>query len=382
MVEYDVIFVGMGLANALIALRLQQVHPELNVLIIEAAQQVAGNHTWSFHRSDITEQQLSWLSPLIDYRWPGYRVRFPEHQRLLSSEYLTLTSDRLAQVITQRFANQCRLNSPVTEVTAHHIKLENGEQFFSHTVIDGRGFIADSSMSIGFQAFVGQVWRVARPHELDYPIIMDATVTQQQGFRFVYTLPLDSYHLLIEDTHYIDDAWLQPQQARENIIHYAQQQGWQLLEMIREEQGALPITLAGNHRAFLAQRNYPCSGLRAGLFHATTGYSLPSAMAVAEMIASLPNLSSEQVQQVITQFSQHQWRKQRFFRLLNRMLFLAAPANQRWYVMQRFYRLNAGLITRFYAGRLRYSDKIRILSGKPPVPLFAAIKAMLKRFKG
>lgn len=43
--------------------------------------------------------------------------------------------------------------------------------------------------------------------------------------------------------------------------------------------------------------------------------------------------------------------------------------------MQRFYGLPDGLIQRFYAGRLTPLDKLRIVSGKPPVPVGQAIQA-------
>ncbi|MBC7445235.1 MAG: lycopene cyclase, partial [Polaromonas sp.] len=66
---------------------------------------------------------------------------------------------------------------------------------------------------------------------------------------------------------------------------------------------------------------------------------------------------------------------QGFFRLLNRLLFQAARPAERWRVMQRFYGLPAPLISRFYAARLSWLDKMRILAGKPPVPLGAAWRA-------
>lgn len=47
---YDVILVGAGLANGLIALRLRQLQPALKILLLESQAQPAGNHTWSFHR--------------------------------------------------------------------------------------------------------------------------------------------------------------------------------------------------------------------------------------------------------------------------------------------------------------------------------------------
>ena len=82
---------------------------------------------------------------------------------------------------------------------------------------------------------------------------------------------------------------------------------------------------------------------------------------------------------LIHRFADAQWREQRFFRMLNRMLFLAGQPDERFRVMQRFYGLDAGLIARFYAGQLKRADKLRILVGKPPVPVVEAARAVLKR---
>ncbi|WP_254605229.1 lycopene cyclase family protein, partial [Sphingomonas bacterium] len=58
----------------------------------------------------------------------------------------------------------------------------------------------------------------------------------------------------------------------------------------------------------------------------------------------------------------------------------AAPA-ERHRVFARFYRLDPRLIDRFYAGKSTMMDKARILSGKPPVPLGAAIAAMAEHVR-
>ena len=44
----DLLLIGCGLANGLLALRLSQVRPDLDVRIVEAAEMVGGVHTWSF----------------------------------------------------------------------------------------------------------------------------------------------------------------------------------------------------------------------------------------------------------------------------------------------------------------------------------------------
>jgi len=377
MPRYDLILVGAGLANGLIALRLRQQRPSLRILLIDAESQPGAHHTWSFHADDLTEAQHRWIAPLVVHHWPGYEVRFPQRQRHLNSGYFCVTAERFAQVMRDHFAADLLLNTRVAMLDSHSVTLEDGRVVEADAVIDGRGYQPDGALRMGFQSFVGQEWLLSAPHGLTAPIIMDATVDQQAGYRFVYSLPFSADTLLIEDTHYIDRATLEGERARQNIRDYAAQQGWQLARLLREEQGALPITLTGDVDAFWQKRDLPCSGLRAGLFHPTTGYSLPLAVALADRLAEMPAMTSASLNATIRQVASQAWQQQRFFRMLNRMLFLAGPAGQRWQVMQRFYGLPEGLIARFYAGKLTLPDRLRILSGKPPVPVLAALQAIM-----
>ena len=68
------------------------------------------------------------------------------------------------------------------------------------------------------------------------------------------------------------------------------------------------------------------------------------------------------------------WRRNAMFRRLNRLLFLAASDSERRAVLERFYSLPVPLISRFYAGHLRLADKLRILVGKPPIPMARALR--------
>ncbi|WP_313653284.1 lycopene beta-cyclase CrtY [Pantoea sp.] len=377
MPRYDLILVGAGLANGLIALRLRQQRPSLRILLIDAESEPGAGHTWSFHADDLTASQHRWIAPLVAHHWSGYEVRFPQRHRSLNSGYFCVTAERFSQVIHDRLGAELLLNTRVAAVASHAVTLEDGRVLESDAIIDGRGYQPDSALRMGFQSFVGQEWQLREPHGLTVPIIMDATVDQQAGYRFVYSLPFSANTLLIEDTHYIDKATLESDRARQNIRDYAARQGWQLDRLLREEQGALPITLTGDADAFWLKRDLPCSGLRAGLFHPTTGYSLPLAVSLAERLAEMQTFTSDDLHAAIAQFARQTWQQQRFFRMLNRMLFLAGPADRRWQVMQRFYGLPEGLIARFYAGKLTLPDRLRILSGKPPVPVLAALQAIM-----
>lgn len=379
--QYDLLLLGAGLANGLLALRLKQRQPHLRVLVLEAGARAGGNHTWCFHAGDLSEEQHRWIAPLVAHHWPHYEVRFPQLTRQLNSGYFCISSARFDEVLRAELGDALRLNQTVACYGADHVQLASGEVLRARAVIDGRGYQPDAALHIGFQTFVGQEWTLSRPHRLTGPVLMDATVDQQGGYRFVYTLPLSPTRLLIEDTHYIDNASLAAAQARQNICDYAARQGWQLETLTREERGALPITLAGDFNRFWQHRP-PAVGLRAGLFHPTTGYSLPLAVSLADRLAAEQQFSPETLAPRIQQFAKAAWQRQGFFRMLNRMLFLAGDADQRWRVMQRFYGLPQGLIARFYAGQLTLADRARILSGKPPVPVLAALQAILTHPSG
>ena len=158
--------------------------------------------------------------------------------------------------------------------------------------------------------------------------------------------------------------------------------GGRFESVLREEYGVLPIVLAGDCEAFWDEaQGVAQSGLSAGLFHPTTGYSLPSAVALAEHIADrftdVTALAAPTLFATVRAHALQRWRAQGFYRLLNRMLFQAAEPTERWRVMQRFYGLGEPLIGRFYAGRSTGLDRLRILTGRPPVPLRAALRAAL-----
>jgi lycopene beta-cyclase len=98
---------------------------------------------------------------------------------------------------------------------------------------------------------------------------------------------------------------------------------------------------------------------------------------MASLIAREPHLNAETLRRLVETAARRRWRRTGFYRMLNRMLFHAARPHERYKVLQRFYRLPPGLIGRFYAGESRRADKLRILTGKPPVPIVRAVRALL-----
>lgn len=365
------------MAAGLIAWRLKVLRPELKVLILERGGRLGGEHTWSFFDGDVSAQILDWLKPLITYSWPGYTVAFPTHARRFSTRYNSITAEQFDSVIAPMLGTSVKLGCEALEVHADRVVTCEGRTLRAPAVIDARGPGGASGLVLAWQKFLGVEVETAEPHGIDVPLMMDATVDQIDGYRFVYLLPFTPTRLLIEDTRYSDGPLLDRAALRTQVERYAAARGWTITKVIRAEHGVLPIALAGDISAFWRDAEDPAyparAGLRSGLFHPTTGYSLPDAARLADSIAAMPTLTTEGLKATIRSVSTRAWDDRGFYRLVNRMLFRAGSPDLRYLVLQRFYRLSQPLIERFYAGRATRMDKLRILTGKPPVPMGPAI---------
>lgn len=374
----DVVLAGGGLANSLIALRLAARRPDLQVVVLERAPQRDAGHTWCLFRTDVSPEQWAWLSPLLDQVWDGYSVAFPEHRRELSTPYGRLTSEALAEAVEQALGANLRRGVEAAEVHPDRVVCTDGTILRAPLVIDGRGATPSPSLQLAWQKFVGLEVRLKAPHGLARPVIMDATVRQADGFRFVYLLPIAPDTLLVEDTYYSDASRLDLAAVEAEVQRYIRGQGWRVASVLRREHGVLPIALSGDIDAYWGERpaGLPTVGMAAALFHPVTGYSLPEAARTADLVAAARHLDSPAVSAAAQARSKALWRGRGFYRALNRMMFMAAESDRRYAVLQRFYRLPQPLIERFYAGRLTLADKVRILAGRPPVPVRRALAAL------
>ena len=373
------ILAGGGLANCLIAHRLSCLRPEVDWTILDAGEALGGNHTWSFHATDLTADQNRWMEPFLEARWSSYEVRFPAYRRVLPLGYRSASADRLRAVMAP-LAAKVRTGAEIVTVGPRSVTLASGESLAGDAVIDGRGYRPSPHMRVAYQKFLGREIRTRAPHGLAHPVVMDGTVRQRDGYRFVYLLPFGPSRILIEDTYYSDRTELDAAAARDLIGRYAADQGWTVDAVLREETGVLPLSLGGDIEAFWAEAGGVAqSGLRAALFHPTTGYSLPDAVRLADRIASTQDLSAPALFELTRRHSLQRWRGAGFCRLLDRLLFQAAEPDERYKLLERFYRLPPGLIGRFYAGRSTPFDKLRVLSGKPPVPLGRALGCLPER---
>ena len=377
--RHDLIILGGGLAGGLAALAVKQARPGIDLVLVERGA-IGGNHLWSFFASDVDAAGAALLEPLIAQRWPGYEVRFPAHRRRLAQAYHTIESERLDAAIRALLPAAAIVAGEVSAATPTLATLRDGRTIEAKAVLDARGFeAAPVGLNCGWQKFVGQMLDVPAGHGLTEPIVMDATVDQAEGYRFVYALPFSPTSLFVEDTYYGDEPTLDRDALSGRIADWAKAQGMTATSAGREESGVLPVVTGGDFGRFWpASDTIARAGVRAGLFHPLTSYSLPDAVRFATWLAQKAPLD-DRLGHVTRGRAKTHWRSGWFDRLLARMLFKAAGPRDRYRILQRYYALPAPLIARFYAGRSTWADRARVLIGRPPVPIPAALRVILAR---
>jgi lycopene beta-cyclase len=363
----DCLLVGGGLANCLVALVLRRMHPQLRVTLVEGSPQLCGNHTWSFHALDLPAMLWALLEPAVSRVFSAYEVRFPNLKRRVESSYGVVASAELRKLVegaARRGSSlRLRLGAHVEEVTPSTVKLRSGEVLGGRWVLDARGpeqgpeFTGSQPL---FQKFVGLECEVPTTGSFSLPVLMDATVEQVDGFRFLYVLPLAKDRILLEDTYFSDTSTLDAPRLRQRIFEYARAKGLELRSVLREESGVLPMP---TRQGLLRQLGAPLRlGYGGGWFHPTTGYSFPVAARVAECFA----LPVEQWSSRLGRLRDEHRAQFRYGVFLNRLLSQAFSPSARWNVFERFFGFDERTIERFFALKMRPTDRLKILCGRPP----------------
>jgi len=379
--QYDLAIAGGGLAGGLVALALARLRPDLDIALIEAEDHFGGNHIWSFFESDVEPEHRWLVEPLISRQWDSYDVHFPKYSRSLSNGYCSIESENLDKELRKRLPSRAlKTGKKAKKVESGLVQLADSTEIAAHAVLDVRGGGDISALDVGWQKFCGRMLKLEQPHGLERPIIMDATVEQIDGYRFIYCLPFSDTEIFVEDTYYADAAELDSATSHARIAEYAADQGWVIEAVLSEEKGQLPVIYGGDFEAFWKGNKGidARAGARAALIQPITSYSLPMAVKTAILIAGMPDISQKKLNKMLRELAMNHWENGKFYRMLCAMMFQAAKPQNRYLTLEHTYTKDAALIERFYAGKTTKLDQISLLSGKPPVPILKALPIMLK----
>jgi lycopene beta-cyclase len=389
------VIVGGGLAGGLIALALHRHAPKCRFLLVEAGRTLGGHHRWSWFETDLGAAAQALMAEFSLNGWDeGYDITFPGLGRTLPTSYRSLASAEFHRALMAALpADRVMLEAKATTIDADGVTLADGTRIAARRVIDCRPFRPSKHLAGGWQVFLGQHFKCEKPHGLTRPVIMDASVDQVAphgngaAYRFVYVLPLSEDEVFIEDTYYADQPKMDAEVLKGRVAEYAHRNGWKG-EVIDQEAGILPVVSGGNFRAALNEIAIPgvaVAGARGGFSHPLTSYTLPfaadNALAIAHLLATRPGVSGNELAAFCERRARRHWRATGYYRMLSRMLFEAAEPDKRVVVFEHFYALRGRLVERFYAGRSTWPDRLRILTGKPPVAIPRAIRALFSSGK-
>lgn len=373
--EYDCIIVGGGLAGSLLFYGLKSTRPDANVILLEKDNQLCGNHTWSFHKGDLDIEE-PWLKDLVSKSWPEYEVLFPKFRRLIKRSYHSIRSHELEETLNKKFSKDIMLNSEVLDLTQDKVVLLSGKVLKGRCVVDARGWSVKNESVVGYQKFVGLDLKLKEHHPFKCVRLKDVEVEQVDGYRFFYVLPWSSTELLIEDTYYSNNNKLDREKIKERIYTYLNKHGCEVDSVVREEFGCLPLvtkTQSTNDRGVIEL------GASSGDYHPVTGYTFPQTYNRVSELLALRNFNPKDWEKKLLDIRRKDSSNRSYFHFLNRMLFLGAIPEKRYLVLERFYSFPVDLIERFYRGRLSPFDRLKILSGRPPISIVSAIKSIFKK---
>ena len=212
----------------------------------------------------------------------------------------------------------------VAEVGSSQVRLDDGETVAGRVVLDARGPEPIGPARAGYQKFVGLELALESDGPWEAPLLMDATVPQDDGYRFFYLLPFSARRVLVEETMYSGSPRSTVSRSNAAILRLRTAHG---APRRRASFAGRPAcchcrsTVSSTRRA---QRLPIAVGYRGGFFHPVTGYSLPLAARVALAVAEGAHAGTRRWTRGAR--PRPPARAQRSFgQLLNRLMFEAMP---------------------------------------------------------
>jgi lycopene beta-cyclase len=353
---------GGGLAGSLAAIAMARTRPEVPILLVEEGESFGKDRIWSFYDDELDGDDGSALGPLVPQHWQGYYVAFPGQSRKFKGGFNTIRSAALDAAVRETLRpDQYRLGTKVVAVRDNELVLLGGEKIKADAAIDARGAANLSMLELGWRKYLGREYVFPEPHKVDRPVVMDATVEQADGYRFLRCLPFSETRMLIEEVHYSDSAELDATVMGERLDAYIAKRRWTGGTVEREESGCGPVPLGGDFGAFwrVGGARVAKLGMRGGFFHPTTGHTVSDAARTALLLTQQREISGAALHDLFEEEAIAQWRKRELYRSFNSTLF-NAKGEERRRLFESFYELDPALISRFNAGRTGMLDKMKL----------------------
>lgn len=342
-----IIILGGGLWGSLLAYRLKMALPHIPFKLYERTSTLGGHESYTFHGSDIEPAAKVWLRPLITQTWSCHRVRFPKYEKVLKNSFHLIRSDQLHSIVSNTLSseNLCLNN----EISA---SLALNEASF---IIDTRNICGFEKC--GYQKFLSLELELEQNHNLLEPVLMDSTISQRDKFRCIHYIPISENRIIIKDLRYSSHEELNLFEMKQDLLKIIDINDWKIKRVIREESGcrAMPIS-SPKYRQEGRVINL------AGIFHDTTGCSIPLATRLIDKMVATSFRQGE-LKDVVSSFRKNSEGDRKFLRYLNKHLISSHP-EARHGLYQDIFQLPHSSVEGFLRGQLTFFDRSRIIFGR------------------
>jgi lycopene beta-cyclase len=353
---------GGGLSGSLAAVAMARLRPEVPLLLVEEAETFGGpDRLWLLFEDELSEEGWSLVEPLVSHRWPGYYLALPGQSRNLKAPLAAIRSSDVDALVREALRpDQYRLGTKAVAVRDNELVLLGGERIKADGVIDARGAANLSMLELGWRKSVAREFRFSEPHKVDRPVLIDATVDQHDGFRFMQCTPFSGTEMRIEDCYLSDAPEPQAEASVARIDAYLAKRKWKPAEMMREETNSAPVPIGGEFGSFwrVGGARVAKIGLRGGFFHPATGSPLPDAVRTALLLAGQRDVAGAGLHDLFEREATGHWRNREFYRSFNAALF--RPGAERRKTIEELYQLDPGIISRFNSESLGVLERMRV----------------------
>lgn len=338
-----IIIIGGGLWGSLLAYRMKQCHPDLEFKIYEQPFSLEEDVCWTFSERALETESLKWLAPLISHSWDSHQINFYEFSKQVKGRYFAIFKDEL--------------DAKLQKILGPHLKLD--ENLDLESAIKLGSFVIDTrdggyyKHKFGYKKSVGFKVELEAPHHYNIPI-SEAAVPQQDSFRYLKILPLDSCTLFVKDVRKCSHANINQEEIKNDIIAYLGMKNLKIKNLFLEER-SIQILPMGK----CIQPNYTKVINLTDIFHDVTGEKLPDAVRLIDLLVNTSFRLGE-LKSVTAEYQNQRKKIRQCYYFLNKVIFNSK--NERSYQIHKYlYQLPAPLVEKFHSGKLDLSDIVKSL---------------------